>query len=231
MMNWKTKNGYEIFQVLRRRSNSYLICSSDVNILVDTGRESSFRELQKKIGCLNLKLENIDFLILTHTHYDHCQNAFAIKGLTNCKIMMSEKEAEFCEHGFTPLPKGTFPITRIISNFGSRIGKRSFGYKPFTADMLVKDELRLATLKIELISTSGHSAGSISVIVDNEIAIVGDAMLGVFKKSIFPPFADNKIEMIKSWGRLLESSCHTFLPGHGNEIKRGLLQSEYIKYA
>jgi len=231
MMNWKTKNGYEIFQVLSRRSNSYLICSRFGNILVDTGRESSFRELQKNIGCLNLKIENIDFLILTHTHYDHCQNAFSIKQQANCKIVMSEKETEFSECGFTPLPKGTFEITRIISNFGNRIGHRSFGYKSFAADALVGDELRLGTLKITLISTRGHSKGSISVIVDNEIAIVGDAMIGVFKKSIFPPFADNTMEMVKSWGRLLETSCHTFLPGHGYEIKRGLLQSEYRKYA
>jgi hydroxyacylglutathione hydrolase len=230
MMNWKTKNGYEIFQVLSRRSNSYLICSSVGNILVDTGRESAFSRLQKNIGFLNLKLENIDFLILTHTHYDHCQNAFAIKQMANCRILMSEKDVEFSEHGFTPLPKGTFEITRIISKFVSRIGKRRFGYKPFVADVLVSDELNLATLKITLISTNGHSKGSISVIVDNEIAIVGDTMLGVFKKSIFPPFADNKIDMIKSWARLLETSCQTFLPGHGNEIKRGLLQSEFSKY-
>jgi len=230
MMNWKTKNGYELFQVLSRRSNSYLICSGVGNILVDTGRESSFKELQKNIGYLNLKLENIDFLILTHTHYDHCQNAFAIKQHANCKILMSEKEAEFCEHGFTPLPKGTFEITRIISKFGNRIGQRSFGYEPFAADIMVRDELNLTTSKITLISTSGHSIGSISVIIDDEIAIVGDAMFGVFKKSIFPPFADNTMEMIKSWGKLLETSCHTFLPGHGLEIKRELLQSEYRKY-
>ena len=85
--------------------------------------------------------------------------------------------------------------------------------------------------KIKMIKTEGHSSGSISVIVDNEIAIVGDAIFGVFKNSVFPPYADNPIEMIKSWRMLLDTDCDTFLPGHGKEVKRELIQKEYYKYA
>lgn len=231
MKNLTTKNGYEIFQVLDRRSNSYLICTEHGNILVDTGRTSAYTHLQKSIAALNLKPENIDLLILTHTHYDHCQNAFAIKVQTNCKILMSEFEAEYSKSGYTPLPKGTLPIARLIVNLGKWIGQRKFGYQPFIPDVLVIDELELKAFNISVISTGGHSAGSISVIVDNEIAIVGDAMLGVFKASVFPPFADDINGMINSWGRLLETKCHTFLPGHGHEIKRELLQKEYEKYS
>ena len=230
MKNWKTKNGCKICQVLNRRSNAYLICSENGNILVDTGRESAYNQLQKNIAALNLKPENIDLLILTHTHYDHCQNAFSIKEQVECKILMSEYEAAYSKSGFTPLPKGTFAIARLIVNLGNRLGQSRFGYKSFIPDMLVTDELDLTTFNVSIISTGGHSAGSISVIVDNEVAIVGDAMLGVFKESVFPPFADDTNEMVKSWGRLLETKCHTFLPGHGNAIKRELLQSEYDKY-
>ena len=230
MNHWKTRNGIEIFQVLNRRSNSYLICSEDKKIFVDTGRESALGRLWNNMGVLNLKPESIDFLILTHTHYDHCQNAATIKSHTNCKIVMSEKEAKYVENGFTPLPRGTFPITRIISNLGTWIGPKKFGYKPFIPDVQVTDELDLREFNISIISTGGHSKGSISVIVDNEIAIVGDAMFGVFKKSVFPPFADNVNEMINSWGRLLKTDCHTFLPGHGKQIKREFLQRAYDIY-
>lgn len=230
MNHWKTRNGIEIFQVLNTRSNSYLVSSENIKILVDTGRESSLSRLWKNIRSLNLNPENIDFLILTHTHYDHCQNASIIKQQANCKILMSQHEAEFSEHGFTPLPKGTFPIARLIVNLGKRIGQKRFGYRPFIPDVMVADELDLRTFNISIISTAGHSKGSVSIIVDHEIAIVGDAMLGVFKKSIFPPFADNVNEMINSWGRLLETRCLTFLPGHGKEIKRELLRTEYDEY-
>jgi glyoxylase-like metal-dependent hydrolase (beta-lactamase superfamily II) len=230
MKNWKTKKGTEIFQVLNRRGNSYLICSENGNSLVDTGRISSYHQLKKNIHVLNIKPESIGLLILTHTHYDHCQNTCAIKEQTNCKIVVSEKESIYTERGFTPLPNGTFVLTRVISNLGKWIGQRKFGYKPFVADLLIADELDLKPFSIKLISTPGHSPGSISVIVDDEMAIVGDALFGVFRKSVFPPFADDVDEMIVSWGRLMETGCNIFLPGHGLEIKRELLQTEYEKY-
>jgi len=231
MNTWKTKNGVEIVQVLNGRSNAYLIVSENECVLVDTGKESAFRRLQENNEALKLPKENIDLLILTHTHFDHCQNAFALRKQFNCEIVMSENEAEYAEQGFTPLPKGTFPITRFISKLGNRIGKSRFGYQPFVPDRLVSCELNLEAFRIILIPTPGHSKGSISVIVDNEIALVGDTLFGVFRKSVFPPFADDVNGMIASWGRLLETNCATFLPGHGKEIKQELLLGEYKKHA
>jgi len=233
MKMWQTKNGIHIYQVLKGRSNSYLIPIEMGNILVDTGKSSAYKRLRQNIDSVNLKSSKIDMLILTHTHYDHCQNAFAISGQDRCKIAMSEKEAEFAAQGFTTLPKGTFGITRIISGLGSLIGQRRFGYHPFSPDILISKDSELINygVGISLILTEGHSRGSVSVIVDNEIALVGDAMIGTYKNTIFPPFADDIQKMIKSWGRLLETECVTFLPGHGKEIKRKLLQQEYNKYS
>lgn len=232
MEKWKTKNGYEIVQVLNGKSNSFLIYSEYGNILVDTGKAADYGRLQKNIGSLNLKKRKIDLLILTHTHYDHCENAHMIKKQENCKIITGEKEAQYSENGYTPLPKGTFAVTRFISDIGNRFGKKGFGYKPFVPDILVKDklDLKIFNFEISLLLTDGHSDGSVSVIVDHEIAIVGDTMLGLFKTSVFPPFADNINKMINSWGQLLETNCDIFLPGHGKAIKRQLLQSEYDKY-
>jgi hydroxyacylglutathione hydrolase len=230
MRTWKTNSGVEIFQVLDGRSNSYLIHSENGNVLVDTGKESAFRRLQNNIDELKLPKKSIDLLILTHTHFDHCQNAFAMKEQENCSIVMSEDESTFAGQGFTPLPKGTFPLTRFISKLGSWIGKSRFGYKPFVSDRLISSELSLEALKMTLIPTPGHSKGSISIIVDNDIALVGDALFGVFAKSVFPPFADDVNGMISSWGLLLQTNCHTFLPGHGSVITRELLNREFKKY-
>jgi glyoxylase-like metal-dependent hydrolase (beta-lactamase superfamily II) len=231
MKKWRTKSGVEIVQVLNGRSNAYLIVTENENALIDTGKESTFSRLQKNIEALKLPRKNIDLLILTHTHFDHCQNAFALRKQFSCIIVMSENEAEYAEQGFTPLPKGTFPLTNFISKLGNLIGKGRFGYKPFVPDRLVSCEVNLEAFKITLIPTPGHSIGCISIIVDNEIALVGDTLFGVFAKSVFPPFADDVDGMIASWGRLLETNCDTFLPGHGKEIKRDLVQREFEKYS
>jgi hydroxyacylglutathione hydrolase len=78
-------------------------------------------------------------------------------------------------------------------------------------------------------NTPGHTTGSMSVIVDDEVALVGDTMFGVFKRSVFPPFADDVSEMIKSWGKLLNSNCKFFLPSHGREKSREQLMTVYNK--
>jgi glyoxylase-like metal-dependent hydrolase (beta-lactamase superfamily II) len=233
LRNWKTKNGYRLFQVLSGRSNSYLISSENLNILVDTGKVSAYPRFKRNMDSLKLSNQEISFLILSHTHFDHCQSARKIAEQYHPQIIVSGRAIESIEKGYTTLPNGTMFITKLISRFGRVIGERKYGYQPFQPDILVQGNHDLYSFEIDIkiIETEGHSLDSISIIVDNEIAIVGDAMFGVFKNSIFPPYADDTVEMIKSWGKLLESQCNLFLPGHGKEVKRELLQKEYDKNA
>ncbi len=232
MNTWNTKNGFEITRVLSGRSNSYMVLYDNIYILVDTGKDSGFKTLTKNIESLNTRIDDITYLILTHTHFDHCQSANKIKETSNCCIIVSKVAEEFIKKGYTKLSDGAFPVTKLIAGLGNLIGKRKFGYEPFKADILVENEydITISESKLKIIATSGHSPDSISIIVDNEIAIVGDAMFGVFNNSIFPPYSDNVAQMIESWGKLLNSGCSIFLPGHGKEIKRSLLEKEYSKY-
>ena len=227
---WKTSSGIEVFQVLSGRSNSYLIHSDRRIILVDTGKESALEQLQGNINQLCFSVENIEYLLLTHTHFDHCQNAAKLKSWSNCQIIAGQPETDFAGNGYTPLPKGVFLFSHIISALGNWIGKAGFGYKPFHPDVLIQDETKLDD-RVKIVPTPGHSDGSISLIIDNEIAVVGDAMFGVFRNSVLPPFADDFTQTIKSWGTLLVSGCRTFLPGHGRPITRDLLQRELEKFS
>lgn len=232
MKLWKTKRKNEIFQVLSGRNNCFLIPSENGNMLIDTGLEFAYASLRKHIAHLHLATGKIDYLILTHTHFDHCRNARTIQEEYGSQIVVGEKEADFVEEGYTPIPKGTFPFTKFLVDIGNMLGSGRFSYKPFSAAIRVGDHFNLldGDLKIDLISTPGHSTGSISIIVDDEIALVGDVMLNMFGDSIFPPFADDVPEMIRSWKKLLGTSCRLFLPGHRKEISRELLEQEFHKY-
>jgi Zn-dependent hydrolases, including glyoxylases len=232
MNNWKTKNGYEIVHVLSGRSNVYLVLKDENVILIDTGKKSGYVKLSQNINLLGLSVNKITHLILTHTHFDHCQLAKKIKDNSVCEIVVSYIAEDSIKKGYTELPKGTTYITRQISRLGRLIGKRKFGYPPFKPDILIQRDyvLNITDNRIKIIETSGHSDDSISILIDDEIAIVGDVMFGVFKNSIFPPYADDTYKMIKSWSSLLNTDCDIFLPGHGKEIKRELLKKQYDKY-
>jgi len=232
MRIWNTKNGSKIIQVLKGRSNSYIIVNEGSAILIDTGKKSAFRLLVRNLQSLNINLSDISIIILTHTHYDHCQSAELIKSKSNCRIVVSGAAEESIINGYTELPKGTSFPTRILSGLGQFIGKQKFGYDSFKPDTFIKGdyELTIGSGKINIIETVGHSPDSISIIVDNEVAIVGDAMFGVFRNSIFPPFSDDIPKMAESWAKLLQTNCSIFLPGHGKEISRNRFEKQYLKY-
>lgn len=231
MKKWRTKNGYHIFRVVTRRSNAYLISYGGRNILVDTGTKPYYNRLLKNINSIITYRECIDMVVLTHTHFDHCQNASRLKRDKGSLILASSYESEYTKKGYTPIPKGIMPFSKFVSRIGEQFGSTFFSYPSFSVDIEVNDEYTLDCyeLDIKIIATPGHSAGSISLIVDNEIALVGDAMFGVFNNSILPPFANNKMQMLESWQKLFETRCRLFLPGHGNIIDKEMLISEIDK--
>lgn len=229
MKTWTTKSGYKITKLLPFRGNAYLIAAGTHNILVDTGSKSSYNNLLRSFT--QLYCAKIDILIITHAHYDHCDNSSKIKNQEGCKVIMSKYESEFAQKGYGPLPKATLFVTRPVAYLGKQLERKVALFTPFPVDILVDEYLTLNDigLNIEIIHTPGHSQGSISVIVDREIAIVGDAMFGVFPGSIFPPFANDVPLMRKSWKKLLDTGCVLFLPGHGRKIKRELLEAKLNK--
>lgn len=226
-----TSGGITIHTVLSGRSNAYVIVCKQQAIVVDTGKKSTYKLLKKNIHDILPATTALDFLVLTHTHFDHCQAARAIANDFACKIYASSQAITHVKNGYTPIPAGTNAFSSMIATIGQGIGKKKFGYTPFTIDFPVDaDHTSVINNEIQIIRTPGHSQDCISVIIENEIAIVGDAMFGIFPKSVFPPFADDKIQLVKSWKKLLDTHCRLFLPGHGKPISRERLLIQYEKH-
>lgn len=230
MKRWNLNNNYTITQVLAGRSNAYLIVTPQGNILVDTGRVNYFEKLIDNIAFALQSPPSIQWLVLTHTHFDHCENAQMINDFFDTTLYVGCVEARYLRKGYTPIPRGTNLITKGISFIGNRLGRFHFQYNPAMADYEVTRPLKINDLDIQLLPTPGHSVGSLSVIVNDEIALVGDSMYHIFPKKFFPPFADDPKMLIRSWRKLLETKCQIFLPGHGNEIKRADLEAELSRY-
>ncbi len=227
---WKTKSGHTIYQLLKGRCNSFLLTNGNNFILIDTGQKNKLNKIAEHIKKLNI--DHIDALILTHTHFDHAENASVISKRYAAKIIAHESEAASLMAGNSKLPRGSIYITKLYKNLLGEALQPLFVYPGAQPDILVNESLSLNTFGFNafIMHTPGHSSGSVSVIIDNQIAIVGDAMFGVFKNSIFPPFADDIKQMVLSWGKLLETECTSFLPGHGTEKDRVILQRQFEKY-
>jgi hydroxyacylglutathione hydrolase len=226
---WHTKSGYTIFCILSGRSNVFLLSGNGRNILIDTSPSHKWKRLKKRLCAL--KIRNIDFLIITHTHFDHAGNAAKIKRVFCAEVIVNKEEAGYLIRGENIIPRGTNIFTRFIVNILVPALKIKLSFEPCQPDIITDKRFDLQPYGINayILHTPGHSLGSQSVIIDDEIALTGDAMFGVFPGSVFPPFADKKDELIASWAKLLETKCFLYLPSHGTVNSRELLQREYLE--
>lgn len=229
MTEWLLHNKSKIIQVLSGRSNVYLIQSGTNSILIDTGKKNVRTALVSKLK--KLGVTNLNWLILTHTHFDHCQNAAFLKKEFNARIIVSKRAEQSIKQGYTPLPSGTNAFSKIILNFGKKLGATKFSYETFKVDNFINSETILEdkTLNIRILPTPGHSSDSISIVVNNEIAFVGDTLFGIFPNSVFPPYANEPQQLSMQWEKLYDTGCSVFLPGHGRPIPKKLLKKCLLK--
>jgi hydroxyacylglutathione hydrolase len=226
---WKTRSGITITQLLSGRSNVFLLVSGERTILIDTATKRQWARLDKRLQGLNI--HRIDHLILTHTHFDHAGNARKIKDKYKARVIVHSSEAANLTTGEMIIPEGTNFLTRILVNVLLKKVAPKLGCEPCGYDLLADDipDLHDIGFNARILHTPGHTTGSVSVLVDDEIAVVGDTMFGVFRWSVFPPFAQDAVTMIRSWGKLLESGCSVFLPSHGSGKMRSQLLLEFAK--
>ncbi len=230
MRSWTTSGGYKILKILSGRSNVFLLRNRQSTILIDTSAGFMWKALQRNLD--QLGIDRIDLLILTHSHFDHAANAHKIKERYNAQVIIHDSEAGYLLAGTNILPAGTNPITKTIVRVLARQFISFARYQPCKADLAVDSNYDLSGYGFNayLMHTPGHTKGSLSLIIDNEIAIVGDTMFGIFPWTIFPPFASDPRQMVKSWEKLLNTKCTLFLPSHGSANKRSLVEKDFIKY-
>lgn len=227
---WETNAQTTITRLISGRSNVFLIQKGNSNILIDTSPRRYWNKLNSRLK--KLHINKLDCLILTHSHFDHADNAALIKEKYLAKVIIHKSEASNLKNGDFVMLKGTMLLSKFIVKILNSNISPVVRCRPCIPDILVEDfyDLRDYGLNAKIIHTPGHTKGSVSIIIDDEIAIVGDAMFGVFRNSIMPPFADDKNLMIKSWARLLQTNCNLFLPSHGASIKRKVAEKAILKF-
>lgn len=230
MRQWTTKNnGYKVYRLLFHISNVFLIVAGSKTILVDTSNRYCRKRIKRKLD--QLHITHIDYLILTHTHYDHASNARFIQDTYGAKVIAHEEGIDALRNGCSQVPQGTIGITRLVSRFVRKYINRRLDYGCCEPDIILKDSFHLQQegVNIRIIHTPGHSADSVSILVDDEIAIAGDALFGVFPHSVFPPFADDIPCLVASWQKLLATPARLYLPAHGFEKRKNRFEKQSRK--
>ena len=94
----------------------------------------------------------------------------------------------------------------------------------FVADELSLDEYGIAG---RIVYTPGHTAGSISVLLDSGEAVVGDMAMNSLPMRLspgLPVFAENLSQLMESWRMILKQGVATIYPSHGRPFPADVMR-------
>jgi hydroxyacylglutathione hydrolase len=200
-------------------ANCYLL-RHEGTILIDAGLANQETKFQRELNRLGVPASDIQLILATHGHADHIGSAAKIAEFTGAPIAIHQAERDWLEKGILKPPPGVTVWGRILASF-SGLAKTLMRFQPAPVGVVFSDEeFSLAEFGIpgKVLPTPGHSPGSVTVLLDNSDAFVGDLAMNSLPLRLSPglPILADDIQQVKdSWRRLFQGELGTIYPGHG----------------
>ena len=133
----------------------YLVCFGGKAGLIDAGTGRRHDRLRSNIVDCGVEASEIEYLFLTHCHYDHTGGAEQAREAFGCKIVAHESDALYLETGDKEVT-----------------GARWYGavIEPFQVDHKItssQETFALGNGTIQSFHTPGHSPGSVVYLVES----------------------------------------------------------------
>jgi hydroxyacylglutathione hydrolase len=203
----------------------YLLRCPEGYLLIDTAYPNEYDRFRKAIGALGIVATHIRYLLLTHHHDDHAGFAARLVEETGCAVICHQE-------ALVPLSLGKSeetmkPVNRCVGAVFLlfKLIHREFRYPRLTAaenSFLVSGDnygiLQRVGIEGEILHTPGHSRDSISVVLSDGSAFVGDAAMNFLKFCGIkhrPIFIEDIDAVFDSWRKLIEHGAKWIYPAHG----------------
>lgn len=222
----------EIKKITLGITNSYLLAGDEGYIMIDAGIVKQEKKFLRGINRLGIKSGDIKLIIITHAHFDHVGSLAAIKALCNdCPVLIHPREAKLLSGPVVAIPPGTNWQGKIISTIGI-LTRPLLKFPPVTAEKLFDGEFDLKSYGIngKVIHTPGHTAGSLSVLLEDGKAIVGDLAVNFSPSNPFPPFAEKPETIFSNWDLLIKAGVKKIYPAHGASFPVERLLKHYQQH-
>jgi glyoxylase-like metal-dependent hydrolase (beta-lactamase superfamily II) len=183
----------------------YLVRSDGRAALIDAGCGYSHLQLFQNIEASGIKPDCIEYLLITHCHFDHTGGARAVRDRTGCRIVAHEMEAGFLEQGDQRVTAAKW--------YGAFL-------EPFQVDVKLKGEhqdLWVGRKKIEALHVPGHSPGSVVYVMESEglKVLFGQDVHGPLDASLL----SNRDDYRRSLKLLLSLQADVLCEGHYGVIR------------
>lgn len=192
--------------------NISIIRSENKTILFDTGSNDDREELWAECKKMNIDINSIDTVFISHLHYDHCCN---IELFENAQIIVAERELEYVLSGEYKKYKDPYVPYATIKYFQDRFTTVQEG-----------EEIDKG---IKVIALPGHTPGVCGLVLSQErVIFTGDAVKNAFDYTHgIPPYAIYDGPLGLESYKKIPPVADLIVPGHGRPFT---VNSGKIKY-
>jgi glyoxylase-like metal-dependent hydrolase (beta-lactamase superfamily II) len=219
-----------VFQVRLAISNTFIV-QHERTILVDAGQPGNARTILGRLERQGIEPREVSLILLTHGHIDHYGSAAELRELTGAPIAVHPADADNLRAGRNP------PLhPACLLGHAMRPVFQNLQVPPLEPDILIDEKFRLEAFGVpgQIIPTPGHSAGSISVLLEGGECLAGDLMMGgmlggyvCVRRPGLPYFLDDREQNIASIRRLLEHPLKLVHVGHGGPLEPAAIRRRF----
>lgn len=208
-------------------SNMYIVCCNNHGIIFDPHISQEALEYIKNNSLY------VDYIILTHEHYDHISGVNWFKELFKCNVICSEECAYAIQRPELNLSKYFDVLNQLLPKGDKLRASKNVELYSCNADIVFQNKLNLKWQghMVDFILIPGHSRGSICILFDNKYLFSGDSLLKDYSTVTRLRGGDRKIYKEQTLELFKSLAPETIVyPGHyemfvlGDRIERkGLL--------
>jgi ribonuclease/clavin/mitogillin len=188
--------GFTIVNVGYRSTNYWVVSAGRSRLLFDLGRPGTMGMLQAELKRMDVPLEEIRCGFASHYHIDHAGLVQELK-LAGVRILVFETQLP----AIPPMKAFTKPQDHYLEIETAEIVPLSFAES--------RPVLRGIGIAGEVLPTPGHSADSVSLLLEDGSVFTGD-----LPAEDIPEAGDADL-VRASWRLLREKGARTVYPAHG----------------
>ena len=211
----------------------YLLKCTGGYLLIDAYYPGYYAQFEKKLARLGIATSNIKYVLLTHHHDDHAGFAAELVRRTGCRVIAHCNAVSALKQGKSE--ETIKPVNRriqIVMTFYMLFHKE-FKFPPVRLtekDILIEGDndslLKEIGINGVILHTPGHTRDSVSVLLSDGSAFVGDAAMNFLRWTGVGhrPIGIEDINTVyESWRKLRERGARVIYPAHGRAFSAAKL--------
>jgi len=193
----------------------YLLCCDGRAAVVDAGCGGQSERLRENVLACGVSFDQVDYLLLTHCHFDHTGGAEALRTEFGCAVAVHDQDAD-------PLSQGD--SLRTAAHWYGRT------MPPLHVDVILsgaESQIQLGSRPVRVIHTPGHTPGSVVYLVES------DGLQVLFGQDVHGPlhadFGSDPRAYRQSLKRMADLGADILCEGHYGIIRGAAEVNAFIR--